>query len=105
MRALGLQRRQTRALLLTEAVLLALGATAAGLLLAAAGRFLLQSIDWGSDTPFFIFLDDGHLSFPVDPLFLVGYLAAVVAVTLVAALFPANRAARQDPAVALRSTA
>lgn len=104
MRALGVQRRQARALFLTEAVLLAAGAAVAGLLLAGAGRFLLQSIDWGMDTPFFIFLDNGRLSFPVDPWFLAGYLASVVAVTLLAALFPANRAARQDPAAALRST-
>lgn len=103
MRALGVQRRQARALFLTEAVLLAVGATVAGLLLAGAGRLLLQSIDWGTDTPFFFFLDNGRLSFPVDPLFLAGYLAAVVAVTVIAALFPANRAARQDPAAALRS--
>ena len=103
MRALGVQRRQARALFLTEAVLLAMGATVAGLLLAGAGRLLLQSIDWGTDTPFFFFLDNGRLSFPVDPLFLAGYLAAVVAVTVIAALFPANRAARQDPAAALRS--
>lgn len=103
MRALGVQRRQARALFLTEAVLLAVGATVVGLLLAGAGRLLLQSIDWGTDTPFFFFLDNGRLSFPVDPLFLAGYLAAVVAVTVIAALFPANRAARQDPAAALRS--
>lgn len=103
MRALGVQRRQARALFLTEAVLLAMGATVVGLLLAGAGRLLLQSIDWGTDTPFFFFLDNGRLSFPVDPLFLAGYLAAVVAVTVIAALFPANRAARQDPAAALRS--
>lgn len=103
MRALGVQRRQARGLFLTEAVLLAAGATVAGLLLAGAGRLLLQSINWGTDTPFFIFLDNGRLSFPVDPWFLAGYLASVVAVTLIAALFPANRAARQDPAAALRS--
>ena len=105
MRALGLQRQQARRLFLVEAVLLALGATVAGLVLAAVARFALQSIDWGRDTPFFIFLDDGHLSFPVDPLFLAGYLVAVAAITLIAALFPANRAARQDPASALRSIA
>ena len=105
MRALGLQRSQTRRLFLTEAVLLALGSTVAGLALAAVARFFLQSIDWGRDTPFFIFLDDGHLSFPVDPAVLAAYLAAVVAVSLIAALFPANRAARQDPATALRSIA
>ena len=105
MRALGLQRRQARVLFLTEAVLLAAGATVAGLALAVVGRLVLQSIDWGTDTPFFFFLDNGRLSFPVDPRFLAGYLASVVAVTLIAALFPANRAARQDPAVALRTTA
>jgi putative ABC transport system permease protein len=105
MRALGLQRRQARRLFLVEAVLLSLGGAGGGLLLAAIARAILQAIDLGNDSPLFIFLNDGHLSFQVDPLFLVGYLVAVVAVTLIAALFPANRAARQDPARALRSVA
>ena len=105
MRALGLQRPQARRLFLVEAVLLSLGGAVAGLVLAAIARFILQAIDLGRDSPLFIFLDDGHLSFPVDPLFLVGYLLAVAVITLIAALFPANRAARQDPAAALRSIA
>ena len=103
MRALGLHRRQTRSLFLTEALLLAVGGGVAGLLLAAAARAILQAIDWGSQTLLFIFMDDGHLSFPFDPLLLAGYLLGVAAVTLIAALAPANRAARQDPAGALRS--
>ena len=105
MRALGLQRRQARRLFLVEAVLLALGGAVAGLVLAAVARSFLQLIDLGTDTPLFIFLADGHLSFPVDLRFLAGYLLAVTVVTLIAALFPANRAARLDPASALRSVA
>ena len=103
MRALGLHRRQARSLFLTEALLLAVGGGVAGLLLAAVARGILQAIDWGSQTLLFIFMDDGHLSFPFDPLLLAGYLLGVAVVTLIAALAPANRAARQDPAGALRS--
>ena len=103
MRALGLHRRQARSLFLTEALLLAVGGGVAGLLLAAAARAILQAIDWGNQTLLFIFMDDGHLSFPFDPLLLAGYLLGVATVTLIAALAPANRAARQDPAGALRS--
>ena len=105
MRALGLQRAQARRLFLVEAVLLALGGAVAGLVLAVIARYFLQLIDLGTDSPLFIFLADGHLSFPVDPRFLAGYLLAVAATTLLAALFPANRAARLDPASALRSAA
>lgn len=105
MRALGLQQRQARRLFLVEAVLLALGGAVAGLVLAVVARYFLQLIDLGTDTPLFIFLADGHLSFPVDLRFLAGYLLAVTVVTLIAALFPANRAARLDPASALRSVA
>ena len=105
MRALGLQRRQTRWLFLVEAVLLALGGAVAGLVLATIARFILQAIDWGKDTPLFIFMNDGHLTFPFAPLMVIGYVLGVAAITLIAALFPANRAARKDPAEALRTTA
>ena len=103
MRALGLHRRQARSLFLTEALLLAVGGGAAGLVLAAVARAILQAIDWGNQTLLFIFMDEGHLSFPFNPLLLAGYLLGVAAITLIAALAPANRAARQDPAGALRS--
>ena len=103
MRALGLHRSQTRSLFLAEALLLAVGGGAIGLLLAVIARWILQAIDWGQQRLVFIFMDDGHLSFPFDPLLLSGYLLGVVAITLVAALSPANRAARKDPADALRT--
>ena len=103
MRALGLHRSQTRLLFLTEALLLAIGGGALGLMLAAVARWILQAIDWGRQTLLFIFMNDGHLSFPFDSLLLSGYLLGVVAVTLAAALSPANRAARKDPADALRT--
>ena len=104
MRALGFQRSQTRLLFLVEALLLSLSGVTAGMILAVIGRFGFGLIDFGKDTPLFIFLDDGHLSFPMAPTLVLGCIILVGVVTLIAAFFPANRAARKDPADALRQT-
>ena len=104
MRALGLHRRQTRRLFLLEALFLSLGGAAGGLALALIIRVVLQAFDFGLDTPLFIMMDDGHLTFAVAPASVLLFLAAVAALTLLAALFPANRAAAKPPADALRTT-
>ena len=104
MRTLGMQRRQVRRLFLAEALLLSLGGVAVGLLLATVIAVILSSINWGTDNQFFILLDNGHLFFKVEGLQVLGNIVAVAALTLLAALFPARKAARLEPASALRKT-
>ena len=104
MRALGLHGRQTRRLFLLEALFLCIGGAAGGLILALIIRIALQAIDFGLDTPLFIMMDEGHLTFAIAPASVLVFLAAVAALTLLAALFPANRAAAKRPADALRTT-
>jgi putative ABC transport system permease protein len=101
MRALGLQRGGIRGLFLLEALLLSLGGVVVGLAAAALVAAGLSFAHWDPSAPIYMFLRNGHLSFKVVPLQLVGYLLLVALITLLAALLPALRAARLEPAKAL----
>lgn len=86
--ALGAPRRELIALVLRGAVRLALPGVLVGLPLAVAAGYLLRR-----------FLLGVH---PLDPFALLGVGAFVSAMVLVGSLAPALRAARVDPAQALR---
>ncbi len=103
MRAVGAQRGQIRKLFLLEALFLALGGTVPGALL---GFALIKAVGWfelSTITELALFLDGGHLSYALSPAMLAGSFGTVVVFTLIAALLPANRAARMEPAQALRT--
>jgi putative ABC transport system permease protein len=104
MRALGLQRGSVRGQFLLEALFLALGGVLVGLAGAFVVGLVLSLINFGTDNQFFVILREGHLSFRVLPVRLVGNIAIVAVLTLLAALLPAGRAARLNPADALRKT-
>jgi putative ABC transport system permease protein len=104
MRALGLQRGSVRWLFLLEALFLALGGALVGLAGAFVAGLVLSLINFGMDNQFFVILREGHLSFKVLPAQLIGNIAIVAVLTLIAALVPAGRASRLDPAHALRKT-
>jgi putative ABC transport system permease protein len=104
MRALGLQRGSVRGLFLLEALFLSLGGVALGLAGAFVVGLVLTLINFGMDNQFFVILREGHLSFKVLVPQLIGNVAIVAGLTLVAALVPAGRAAKLDPAHALRKT-
>lgn len=103
MRAVGMQRGSVRGLFVLEAVFLALIGAAAGLALGGLVMLGLSQIDLGVDSPVFFILKNGHLSFAVQPLQVAISVAIVTILTFLAALGPANKAARLDPAVALRT--
>ena len=104
MRSLGLQRGGVRGLFLLEALLLSLGGALVGLIAAFLVALILSLINFGTDNQFFIILKNGHLFFKVLPAQIAGNIAVVGALTLLAALIPASRAAKLDPAHALRKT-
>jgi len=104
MRALGLQRGSVRGLFLLEALFLSLGGALVGLAGAFVVGLVLSLINFGTDNQFFVILREGHLSFKVLPAQLVGNVAIVAALTLLAALVPAGRASKLNPAHALRKT-
>ena len=104
MRAIGVQRNEVRWLFLFEALFLALGGIVAGLGLGYIVMNLLSLINFGTNSPAFLLLKNGHLSFYLPPLRALLNIGTIVVLTLLAALFPANSAAKLEPAVALRST-
>ena len=103
MRALGMQRGGVRAIFLLEAMFLALGGAIAGILLAAAFMFILSLFNFGLTSVLSMFLVNGHFLFRIRPLSLIGYIAIVAVMALLAALIPARKAAKLDPAHALRT--
>lgn len=94
LRATGLTRRQTRAMLLTEAVLTTTAGTLAGLLLGAAYGYAGYTSTLGSIQPL-----PPQLPLPFIPIALLTALTF----SAIAALAPARRAAAVPPAEALRT--
>ncbi|MDX9828614.1 MAG: ABC transporter permease, partial [Spirochaetia bacterium] len=103
MRAVGVQRKEIRSLFLNEAFFLAIGGAVSGIVLALIAMSLLSLIDFGMNTPAFMIMKNGHLSFFVPPLRAVFNVVIIAALTLLAAYFPAKAAAKMEPAVALRT--
>lgn len=103
MRAIGVQRGEIRSLFLYEAFFLALGGAIAGIILALVVMSLLSLIDFGMDSPAFLIMRNGHLSFFLPPLRALGNILIIALLTLFAAYFPAKSAAKMEPALALRT--
>jgi putative ABC transport system permease protein len=104
MRALGMQRGTVRGLFILEALFMSVAGVVAGLALYALIAGVLSAIRFPLDTPFAVFLAAGRLFFKVEPARLAAYLAGVAAITVLAAMVPAVRAARMEPARSLRKT-
>ena len=103
MRALGMQRGEVGTMFLMEAVFLSIGGAVAGILLALVAMAGLSLVDFGMDSPAFLILRNGHLSFFVPPLRAVGNVLIIALLTLFAVARPARQAARMEPAEALRT--
>jgi putative ABC transport system permease protein len=103
MRALGMQRSEVRGLFLMEALFLALGGLAAGFLLGALILAILGLIQWNVMAELSFFFDKGRLLVSLNPVLLGLTVVIVSGVTLLAALIPARKAARLEPAQALRT--
>lgn len=104
LRAIGMQRAEVRNIFLTEALVLALGGAFAGLIVASGLSVILGLIPFSADSPLQLFLVDNTLAFPVVPANILSTLLIITLATLGAAFLPARKAARLDPAVALRTT-
>lgn len=100
MRAFGMQKRTVRSIFLWEAAFISLGGGAAGLVLAGVIAAAVSRISFNSPGLEF-FLDAGHVTFAITAGDLIGNLLVVLAISLLAALLPANAAARLQPAKAL----
>jgi ABC-type transport system, involved in lipoprotein release, permease component len=103
MRALGAQRGQVRNLFLLEAIFLAVAGTVPG---ALAGILVLNLLHLPSFTAFTelgYFMDNGKLAFTVSPVLIAASFLVVILFTLLAALMPSRKAAKLQPAQALRT--
>jgi putative ABC transport system permease protein len=103
MRSMGMQRGEVKNLFLFEALFLALGGAVAGLILAGIVMGGLSLVNFGLNSPLFIILKNGHLSFRLEFWRNALDVVIVAVLTLIAAYVPARNAARLDPAVALRT--
>jgi len=99
-----MQRGEVKTLFLLEAFFLALGGALAGLLAAGVVMLILSQIFWGLDSPIFILLKNGYMTFRLSFLQVLLNIVIVLFMTLLAAYFPAKNAAKLEPAVALRTT-
>jgi len=103
MRSMGMQRSEVRGLFLWEATFLTLGGVLAGVLLALLIMGGVSLWNFGLNSPLFIILKNGHMTFRLQFDKTLVDILIVAALTLAAAYIPARSAARLDPAVALRS--
>ena len=104
MRAVGMQRGIVRKLFLYEAFFIAVIGIIAGLFLAGITMLILMQIYWGVDTPAFMLMKNGYMTFKLELWQVLMNFGLVSALTLFAAFFPSNKAAGLQPADALRST-
>ena len=105
MRAVGMQGLSVRGIFLMEAGFIGLIGALIGLLLAGIAMLVLGQVTLDTDSPLQFFLNDGRITFAVPPLSVVTNVAILLALSLLAAFIPARRAARMEPAAALRSSA
>ena len=103
MRALGMHRNGVRRLFLLEAVFLSLGGIIAGFILAGIAMLVLSNIFWGLESPIYILLKNGYMTFSPGPGRVIINIALVLGLTLLAAFFPTRKAARLEPVDALRA--
>ena len=103
MRAVGLQRDGVRNIFLLEALFIAVGGAVAGLAASGIVMGVVSVIPLSGARMLTVFLRARTLSFSVLPGQLIMNMAIVIALILAAAYLPARKAARLDPARALRS--
>jgi len=103
MRAIGVQKTEIRSMFLYEALFLALVGALAGIVLALIVMAGVSLIRFDPQSPVFLILKQGHLSFYLPPLRALGNILIIAVLTLVAVYAPAKAAAKLSPAEALRT--
>lgn len=101
MRAFGMQRNVVRRIFLWEAAFIALGGGVVGIFLAVVGAALLSRLSLAAYPELGLFTTKGYLVFHITPGALVTNVVLLLVMSLLAALLPANAAAKMEPAKAL----
>lgn len=100
-RAIGMQKTGVRGIFLTEALYIALFGAFAGFFIAMVAAGILSIIPFGTNNPFFIFLNNGRLTFRLVPASITVNFLIIALTSVLAAFFPAQKAANLNPAKAL----
>ncbi len=103
MRAIGVQRRQVRALILWEAAYLAVAGIVAGLVASVIVLWALSLVHLRASAGLDIFLNQGHLSWVLNVDTMAGDAVLIAAMVLIGAVNPAQAAQKTDPVVTLRA--
>ena len=103
MRAIGAQKVEIRTLFLMEAFFISLVGLAIGFIISGLAMGIISAINLGMDNPIFIVLKNGHFTFKLNLINIVRNILLVSFLTILAALLPAIKAAKLEPAAALRT--
>ncbi|MGL1890476.1 MAG: ABC transporter permease [Spirochaetaceae bacterium] len=103
MRAMGMQKSGIRAIFLFEGMFLALAGSLSGVLLSGIVAFGLSFINFGTESFIALLLNNGHLLFIPSFFIILRNVVLVSGLTVLVVLFPANNAAKLDPAKAIAS--
>lgn len=103
MRAIGVQRRQVRALVLWEAVYLAVSGILVGLAASALALWAASLVRLRAGAGLDIFLNQGHLSWIMYADTVTGDALLIAAMVILGAANPAHAAQKTDPVVSLRA--
>lgn len=101
MRAFGMQRNVVRRIFLWEAAFISLGGGVVGIGLAGLIAAIVSRLSVAHVPELGFFTANGHFSFHLTVGALVTNIVILLAMSLLAALFPANAAAKMEPAKAL----
>lgn len=102
MRALGMTGKDTGAVFTTEALILSLGGAVAGFILGVIGMWIFCLFRFDTTTMSF-FLRNGHASFVLSPVSIIGQYILMIVLTILAVHGTAKKAATISPAEALRT--
>lgn len=103
MRSVGMLRRDVSRLFILEGLILALRGAFFGIIAAGVVGLIVSLIPFPDGSNFAILLDGNHISVPVVPANIVMVTVIIAVITLAAVWSPARKAAKLQPADALRS--
>jgi putative ABC transport system permease protein len=103
MRAMGIHKAGIRNIFIYEALIVSFIGTLLGLILALIAMASIGLINFGIDSSFSLFLNQGQIQFNLSFLRVIGNILLICVMSVAAVYLPARTAARLQPAEALRA--
>ena len=103
MRAVGMLQKDISKLFFLEGMILVLRGAVFGIIAALIIGFILGAIPFKDGSDFAIMLSGGHISVPIVPSNILMVTVIIAVITIIAVWSPARKAARLQPADALRA--